>query len=290
MLLIEDQLIITMASEHTIYVSSSACADIYDDKIDRFTNRLSNPITLNPHIEYEMGLVSMLYPSQYYAIANGGARISLHSHIKLPHGKSKIHIHQYRCSKNILAGDMENIISILNEDLIKEARVYFDLHYKKYIKNNTVIYWNEKEKRTMLKYVKGTSFQNGEVMKISVKMSYELSKLLGFRSDVEYTIYGKQDNTDIRALYASLPSCGMDYIYVYCDIIHPSPFGGQLVNILDCFTFQNGFTKGIHNTVYKSIKISFIDEIAIILTNQNGEGIHFMEGSSITCVLHIRPK
>ena len=280
-----------MASEHTIYVSSSACKNIYiNNTATRFTNRLSSPITLNSHIEYEMGLVSILYPSQYYAIANGDEGISIKVFIKLNHGEFKIHTHEYRCNKNILAGDMKNIIEILNEDLITEARVYFHSHYNEYIKDNTVLYWDKNEKRTALQYVKGTSFKNGEVMKISIKLSHKISKLLGFRSDVQYDIYGEQNNKDLIATSIPSPSGGLEYVYVYCDIVHPSPFGGQIVNILDCFTFENGVTKGIHNTVYKPIKTNFLDEIAIILTNQNGEGIHFSDESSVTCVLHIRPK
>ena len=138
-------------------------------------------------------------------------------------------------------------------------------------------------------YVKGTSFQPGEVNKISMKMSGEVNKILGFHSDMEYKIYGEKKQHEILATNMYIPSGGLDYIYVYCDIIHPSPFGNQIVNILDCFTFQNGFNKGIHNAIYKSVRNKFIDEIAIIVTDQEGRGIHFCEGTSITCVLHIRP-
>ena len=124
----------SMASEHTLYVSSSACTNIYfNNTVNRFINRLSSPITLNPHIEYEMGLVSMLYPSQYYVIANGDKCITINTYINLPHGKTEINTYQYRCNKNIIAGDIKDIIEILNEDLIQELRVYFDSDYGKYI-------------------------------------------------------------------------------------------------------------------------------------------------------------
>ena len=42
-------------------------------------------------------------------------------------------MYQYRCNKNILAGDVKNIIETLNEDLVKELRVYFDSDHGKYI-------------------------------------------------------------------------------------------------------------------------------------------------------------
>ena len=83
---------------------------------------------------------------------------------------------------------------------------------------------------------------------------------------------------------------GVDYMYLYTDIIQPSNFGSQLVNILDCFTLDNGGNKGIHNTLYKPLKNSYIDQISIIISDQNGKKINFKEDSTLTCVLHIRPK
>ena len=67
-------------------------------------------------------------------------------------------------------------------------------------------------------------------------------------------------------------------------------FGSQLVNILDCFTLDNGGNKGIHNTLYKPLKNSYIDQISIMISDQNGRKINFKEDSTLTCVLHIRPK
>ena len=280
-----------MGSEHTLYVSSSACRDIYiNNSVNRFINRLSNPITLNPHIEYEVGLVSILYPSQYYVIANNDKCLSINTYINTSGGKTEMNTYIYRCNKNIVGGYIKDIIEILDEDLMHELRVYYDSDYGKYIKKNTVICWDERERRVGLKYVRETSIKSGAVSKITINMSKSLGRILGFRGDVDYEIYGLRKKSNILAVNIPIPSGGLDYIYVYCDIIHPSPFGNQLVNILDCFTFHNGSNKGIHNTIYKSIKNKFIDEIAIIITDQNGNGIHFCEGTSITCVLHIRPQ
>ena len=86
------------------------------------------------------------------------------------------------------------------------------------------------------------------------------------------------------------PCCGVDYIYLYTDIIQPINFGGQLVNVLDCFTLQNGGNKGIHNSVYKTLNTQFIDQISIFISDQKGQHIHFLEDTTLTCVLHIRPK
>ena len=71
-----------MAADHTIYLSSSACSEVYaNNSPSGFTNRLNTPINLNSNIEYEMGLVSMLYPSRYYAIGTTEESIFVTSHI-----------------------------------------------------------------------------------------------------------------------------------------------------------------------------------------------------------------
>ena len=82
----------------------------------------------------------------------------------------------------------------------------------------------------------------------------------------------------------------MDYIYLYTDIIQPSNFGGQLVNILDCFSLQNGGNRGIHNSIYKPLNTSFIDQVSIIVTDQKARPIYFVEDATVACVIHIRPK
>ena len=79
-------------------------------------------------------------------------------------------------------------------------------------------------------------------------------------------------------------------MYLYTDIIQPTNFGNQLVKILGCLTLDNGGNKGIHNTLYKTLKNSYIDQISIIISDQNGRVINFKEESTLTCVLHIRPK
>lgn len=282
-----------MASDYTIYLNSSACSHIFsDNKTSRFTNKLGVPINLNTNIEYEIGLVSILYPNEYYAILGNVSDYGIHikSEINIGNEKIKNVIHSYIPNRSILAGDMKKIVLSIDEDLINELKVYYDRNFEKYINNNGILNWNETEQRVELRYKKGNTFRNGELGKINIKFHPRLGRILGFRSDTDYCIYGENEQKNHLAKIPTTPTCGVDFVYVYCDIIHPSPFGGQLVNILDCFTLQNGGNKGIHNTIYKTMNTNLIDQISIILTDQEGREIHFHEYSSLTCVLHIRPK
>ena len=58
-----------MASDHIIYLTSSGSKDLFpENNSAKFINRSSTPLILDSNIDYEVGLVSILYPDQYYAI------------------------------------------------------------------------------------------------------------------------------------------------------------------------------------------------------------------------------
>ena len=72
-----------MASDHMVYLSSMGCMKMYPrNKPCKFVNRLSTPIILDNDIDYEVGLVSIMYPIQYYAITSGDERFCIYIHTR----------------------------------------------------------------------------------------------------------------------------------------------------------------------------------------------------------------
>ena len=99
------------------------------------------------------------------------------------------------------------------------------------------------------------------------------------------------DPVKLIAPQSARPDSGNDYLYVYSDIITPTRFGNQIVNILDAIPLPHETTsKGVNPIMYKPVATSTIQSVAIKITNQNGKPIHFEDGHSVTCVLHIRPR
>ena len=282
-----------MAEEYTVYLTSMGCMDVYPANSPcRFINRLSTPIILSNDCEYEVGLVSVMYPIQYYAILSNDDefRIFFHTMYHNSNDEEVIHEYTYNPNINVIAGDMQKLVTVLNDDLIRELKIYFGDRIAKFIKRSRLFRWDDTQKKIALQYVKGDSFKKGEVQTIHIGFSGKAASLLGFRSDTEYIIYGKNKANGSVSFTFPSENCGVDYLYIYSDIIHPSPFAGRLVNILDCFHVDNGRNKGMHNTLYKTINTKILDQISIIITDQNGRKINFSENSSVTCVLHIRRK
>ena len=153
--------------------------------------------------------------------------------------------------------------------------------------------WNDDERKVEITCKRGDQRDTatGGFIDISLKFNPGLASIIGFRSDNLYALYTVHGTGGThKSPIPPSPRCGVDYIYLYTDIIQPSNFGGQLVNILDCFALQNGGNKGIHNSIYKGLNTHYIDQISIHITDQNGRAINFAEESTLTCALHIRPK
>ena len=235
-----------MASDHIIYLTSSGSKDLFpENNPAKFINRLSTPLILDSNVDYEVGLVSILYPDQYYAILpnNDTYNITLTT---IQKGIKKARF-QVKIAKYILAGDIKKLIKVVNSNLIQYMEAYYhDFFPHLFSKGDNILRWNSNEQKVEIISKKGDPGNRATIdfLEISIKINQGLASILGFRSDKVYTIYTKQQNTTVHmGLVPPSPRCGVDYIYLYTDIIQPSNFGGQLVNILDCFTLQNGVIK-----------------------------------------------
>ena len=173
--------------------------------------------------------------------------------------------------------------------------VYFDVHYASVFGRSEIFYWDKYKRRVGVHYTGShrsiETRRKGDIEHVTMAMGEGIANVLGFRTNSLYSIRG--DDHEMVSSISTTPineKLGVDYIYLYTDVIQPSNFESQLVNILDCFTLDNGGNKGIHNALYKPLKNSYIDQISIIISDQNGRKINFKEDSTLTCVLHIRPK
>ena len=97
--------------------------------------------------------------------------------------------------------------------------------------------------------------RKGDTENVMIHIGEGLADVLVFHSNTAYPIYG--DDYERSNTISTTPindKLGVDYMYLCTDIIQPMNFGNQLVNILDCFTLDNGGNKGIHNQLYKPLK------------------------------------
>ena len=81
-----------------------------------------------------------------------------------------------------------------------------------------------------------------------------------------------------------------NYIMVYSDIIEPSRFGQQFINLLDILPFdQNSFSldRKLNNLCYKNINKNVINDISIVIQDPN---FNIMKNFSQDCIVTIHFK
>ena len=269
-----------MEREHTVYLTSAGNLDVFPNNNPcEFVNRLSVPITLDPNYEYEIGLVSILYPNEYYAIVGNQYKNKITFYTKYCE-IAKIHTYSYIIKNDILSGDIERLLYCINNEIKLRLMVYFDVHYAKVFGRGEIFYWDKYKRRVGVHYTGGPhsieTRRKGDIEHVTMAMGEGIANVLGFRTNSLYSIRG--DDHEMISTISTTPvneKLGVDYMYLYTDVIQPSNFGSQLVNILDCFTLDNGGNKGIHNTLYKPLQNSYIDQISIIISDQNGRKINF---------------
>ena len=106
---------------------------------------------MDPNYEYEIGLVSILYPNEYYAIVGNQYKNGITFYTKYRE-ISKIHKYSYIIKNNILAGDIERLIYCINNEIKLRLMVYFDVHYAKVFGRGDIFFWDKYKKRVGVHY------------------------------------------------------------------------------------------------------------------------------------------
>ena len=202
----------------------------------------------------------------------------------------------YKPLKNTSTHQLSQLIEILNDEITK----YLSLFPSESIENcfdidKGIFGYDDKKKRV---YVNTRTAQHPETL--SIKLKSGIAKLLGFSADTPIDVCRFQEldieNPDnyprmimTRATYPPRMHADVDYLHIYCDIVNPSRFGSQSVNILAMSPFNSVNYYSVLSPLYKKIDRACIESISILITDQYGRRIYFPRDRSVTIVLHIRP-
>ena len=181
-----------MEREHTIYLTSTGNLDIFPNNNPcEFINRLAVPITLDPNYDYEIGLVSILYPNEYYAIVGNQYKNKLTFYTKFRE-ISKLQKYSYTIQNSILAGDVERLIYSINNEIKLRLMVYYDLNYAKVFGRGDIFYWDKYKHRAGVHYTAGPRStelkRKGDIENVTMTMGEGVANVLGFRSNTLYPI------------------------------------------------------------------------------------------------------
>ena len=286
--------------EEIIYLTSLGSLDIYpENNASSFSNNLVGPLNLDANREYEVGILSLLCPQRVPVIHKGSINDGLQITATTPNGHVKTR--HFVPKRNILTRDMESILKALNGEIVDWLIIFLNLadSITEILPKKRVLKWDGTNVLLTRQVVRPhrvperlSKWTKEVVKEIHISFFPGLAKIIGFTPHVPYSIFAITN--EILGPYINpsppQPTNGVQYIYIYCDIVQPTPFGGKITNILDCFDFNTGFNKSGKNIIYRPLNVKFIPSISLALTDQKGSNIHFPRDSSVTAVLHIREK
>ena len=260
-----------MDDRFVVHLASNGSRRLHpDNHSSAFTNILSEPIHLDPNENYEVALVNIHIPKEYYIISKDDSNFFIEVYRQLNEDDLIHPAGVVNCDFDATNCDIPSIIKNLN-DKFKTPQMEDVFHYN-HLKKRFYVNTNPDMKR------------NGAVY---MKFSSKLANILGFD---DFTQYRFPDAGDVLEAPFPMRTNVVQYVVVYSDIVKATHFADQKVNILDIFTVGLDGNRGFHNVIYKPLNTNVISEISIKLTDQEGIPIPFERNSGVTCSLLFRKR
>ena len=283
--------------DHYVYLSNLGNRDVFtDNSPSQFENRIVPPIQLDPNQDYEVGLLNCLYPKHYYGIPKNDytSRIEVWAKAHADPNRSYL-LYTYVPQSNIEAGDTRYMVDVLNLELAVNLQSSLKGQYARYFKTDEFFSYDEKLRRVNLIVRKGGCTSDDHICSLGLRFGSRTAQVLGFEYPPKYVIYGStvkfvDEATHVPAPYPPRTDGGVDFALIYADCVTPTRYGGQSVNLLEVIAMEAAGGKDFHQIAYKPLNKTLVDAISIKVTDQNGRLIHFGRGTTMTVLLHIRPK
>ena len=287
-----------------VYLSNRNSKKIYEENsCSRFTNDIIPPIVFDTAYKWEVGLISCILPFKDFESNKIMNDIYTFS----------IQIEFFKT--DVINSSLERTIKTY--DLNLPAHLFIQKNPKeiyqiliKYLDQKTGSDYNQDFLTFFFGYHKScftltiqnskSMLRNGNlenVLSISLNINRNMQTLLGLE-DSYYKLYGINPLSDGkgRLLIGNKPiQLGMihpNYIMIYSDIIEPSRFGNQFINILDILPFDNNnfsLDRKLNKLCYKTVNKDIINSISIVIQDPN---FNIMKNYSQDCIItiHFRKK
>lgn len=315
--------------EFLVYLSSLGSTDVHPENVPgSFQNKII-PIGLNPNRDYQIALHGIFIPREVYTLHKDDneavLEIYTETNLRDSHGSgdnatraqttyspnnprknipsnevsANVERRQLRYSlkppRNITSKEISVIVDELNTYWFSILKGVFGIsNYQRYFD----------EKRGIVSYTKNYVCYHKRSLDgcnginyctISLVFKPRLASILGFIPNHYYDIFVTNEGShyplrEVNADFPPDPHADVDYLHLYCDVIQPTRFAGQMTNILA--TLPYGASNNYYSVLrplYKKMSKHAIDSIAILVTDQYGRKIYFEERRSATIILHIRP-
>jgi hypothetical protein len=269
-----------MTNKKSFYVTLPSNASLQyfpENKLNDFT------IVMNPHIEldnklFEVALVNINFENDFILNSDHSRRFEWHN--KLEEKPRLLHIAKQNYHT------IYDIVSALNEQIAK-----IDLSVtkeKNKISNPIYFVVNEKNRRVYMRLNEDLNTLTTQ----TIYFSKELSDILGFQFDQEYTLSDIEgSDIEIWSLKPYRLFVRPCFIRVLCDIIEEEYFNESKMKLLRQLTLsepEHTYANIAPNILfYKKVIINNIPQIHIQLVDEHNTPLHIVGGQTILTI-HFR--
>ena len=282
--------------DHHIYLCNIGNRDIYPENVPgQFENRLNPPLQLDPSKEYEVAMINCLYPKHYHGITKGDykSRIELWGTLKTPSGGwEQHHITTYIPTSDMDVNNLHQLLETLNLGMLAKFEKALGARLKHYLsKGLDMFHYDEKLDRVRLTVYAGDCVSDDAFCELTLRLGSKIAEILGMMDSIEHKLFQtKMVKHYTIAPYPPRRDGGVDFALFYTDCVSPTRFGGESVNLLEAMSMTGTGGSDLHRVNYKPLSKTYLDAIAIKVTDQVGRPIGFDSRSSMAVVLHIRSK
>lgn len=296
-----------IAMDRVVFLSSLSSvspSNSGSSKSASFENRLHEPITLNPRLEYEMGLVDFICPDNYVSLFpdDPESGLDLLGYVRQDdtHAYHTLPLGSVTPSVPLCVDNLNDVVQHLNTNITRTLKQGLRGQFTSYFETTNFFSWHAGN-TLLLRSVQDTTgeAEPRKVSDIFAQFGTRLADVLGFHTNTWYTLYHKgpleeEGSYHIVPIPAPLPARndgGVSCIMAYCDRIAPTSFGDDQVPILDIWKPGSSVAEKKRVNYVSMNTTQQIDSIAVTLRDQLGRELFFPSNNSDCFVsLHLRPK
>jgi hypothetical protein len=228
------------------------------------------PVNINLTGEWEVGLAEIIYGNTWFNINNKNSAITFVD----TETKMKV-------TWRLAEGRYETIQGLL--EAMQKAKKAFNNEKKQELLGNFEFIYMDNIKRCRLKV---------DTDKINdLKVHPDFLYMLGFGVDQLKTITNNSGEQKIISLYPVDMSCGLNHLYVYCDIVKPQIVGNLLAPLLQIVNVEGKYVDTIGRIYitphYVPVLKKTFNTIEMNIKDDQNRSITFEYGKTIV-KLHFR--
>jgi hypothetical protein len=268
-----------MPSTDSFYIYLNSVFNINEfpqNALSHFTNIISPPIQLDG--EFRVGLENIFFKDEFYTITENDSSFGIKFHARY-RGKDRIVREKdilYKPTRNIQGDTIAQVISFLNNDVRNL------LIRKKFLsRNQDIIFRLKQSGKVDFKRIRMVDVDSSDISNATIQWNFgeKIASLLG--------VIDRQSISPRSYVNAKLPN-PLSKILIYSDIVQPSHMGKQIADILDILPIGKTYSKNSASVIYKRARNRVIDTISISMRDEYGNSIPFIDGGSITLILHFK--